>query len=292
MYGEAENIKISLGDKEFPLSGSWLFSIESIRDVALQLYPNSYPALLYNGMINPLIPFSIKGAIWYQGESNAGRAYQYRTSFPLMINDWRKHWGQGDFPFYFVQLASWNANNGNSQKGSEWAELREAQTLTLSLPNTGMAVTTDIGDAKDIHPKNKQDVGKRLAAIALNKTYNKGNVYAGPTYQFFAIDANKIAITYSSVGSGLMVKDKYGYIKGFEIAGADKIFYYAQAYIDGEKIIVSSNEVAQPVAVRYGWADDAGENNVFNKEGFPAAPFRTDNWKGITEGLKYKVGDN
>ena len=292
MYGEAENVKIILGDKEFPLSGSWLFSIESIRDVALQLYPNSYPALLYNGMINPLIPLSIKGAIWYQGESNAGRAYQYRTSFPLMINDWRKHWGQGDFPFYFVQLASWNSNNGNSQKGSEWAELREAQTLTLSLPNTGMAVTTDIGDAKDIHPKNKQDVGKRLAAIALNKTYNKGNVYAGPTYQSFAIDANKIAITYSSVGSGLMVKDKYGYIKGFEIAGADKKFYYAQAYIDGEKISVSSNEVQQPVAVRYGWADDAGENNVFNKEGFPAAPFRTDKWKGITEGLKYKVGDN
>jgi len=292
MYGEAENIKIILGDKEFPLSGSWLFSIESIRDVALQLYPNSYPALLYNGMINPLIPFSIKGAIWYQGEANAGRAYQYRTSFPLMINDWRKHWGQGDFPFYFVQLASWNSNNGNSQKGSEWAELREAQTLTLALPNTGMAVTTDIGDAKDIHPKNKQDVGKRLAAIALNKTYNKGNVYAGATYQSFAIDANKITITYSSIGSGLMVKDKYGYIKGFEIAGADKIFHYAQAFVIGEKIIVSSNEVQQPVAVRYGWADDAGENNVFNKEGFPAAPFRTDNWKGITEGLKYKVGDN
>src|SRR5207342_2001934 len=135
--------------------------------------PNSYPTLLYNAMISPLIPYAIKGAIWYQGEANSGRAYQYRKAFPLMINDWRSRWKQGDFPFYFVQLSSWNANNGNSEKGSEWAELREAQAMTLSLPNTGMAVTTDIGDAKDIHPKNKQDVGKRLAAIALNKSYGK-----------------------------------------------------------------------------------------------------------------------
>jgi sialate O-acetylesterase len=149
-------------------------------------------------MVNPLIPYGIEGVIWYQGEANAGRAYQYRKAFPLMITDWRKHWHQGDFPFYFVQLASWNADNGNSAKGSSWAELREAQTMTLSLPNTGMAVTTDIGDSKDIHPKNKQDVGKRLAAIALHNVYNKDVVYSGPVYESMKIDGNKVKIYFKN----------------------------------------------------------------------------------------------
>jgi sialate O-acetylesterase len=287
IWGEPNDVKITAGTKVIPLAGKWLYRIEAVAEGALSVGPNSYPTILYNAMISPLVPFAIKGAIWYQGEANSGRAYQYRKAFPLMISDWRNHWQQGDFPFYFVQLSSWNANYGNSEKGSEWAELREAQAMTLSLPNTGMAVTTDIGDAKDIHPKNKQDVGKRLAAIALNKTYQKRHVYSGPVYESFKIDGNKIIISFSNISGGLVAKDKYGYLKGFEIAGADQKFHYAKALIEGDKVVVYCDDVINPVAVRFGWADDAGEDNLFNKEGFPAAPFRTDNWKGITEQVKF-----
>ncbi len=240
-------------------------------------------------MLKPLIPFTIKGHYGIKGESNAGRAYQYRTAFPLMISDWRKQWGQGDFPFYFVQLASFGANNGNSQTGSDWAELREAQAMTLSLPNTGMAVTTDIGEPFDIHPRNKQDVGKRLAAVALHNTYGKDVEDAGPTYQSMKVEGNKVVLSFTHA-KGLMTTDKYGYLKGFEVAGADEKFYYAKASIEGGQVIVYSDAVAKPVAVRFGWADDAGDDNLFNKDGFPAAPFRTDTWKGITEKEKFKIG--
>lgn len=251
--------------------------------------PNAYPTLLFNGMINPIIPFSIQGAIWYQGETNVGRAYQYRKAFPLMIQDWRQRFGQGDFPFYFVQLASFNASNGNTEKGSGWAELREAQTATLSLPNTGMAVTMDIGQSKDIHPRNKQDVGARLAAIALNNIYGIKMEFSGPLYQSFTTEGNKIVVSFTHAGKGLLVKDKYGYLKGFEIAGADKKFYYAKADVKDNQVIVYSDSVANPVAVRYGWADDMPEVNLYNRDGFPASPFRTDTWKGITEGTKYEI---
>ncbi len=289
IYGDPANLQLTVNNKSISLAGEWSFRVESMLTGNSSLGPNSYPTLLFNAMLNPLIPFAFKGVIWYQGESNAGRAYQYRKAFPLMINDWRKHWGVGDFPFYFVQLSSFNSGNGNSVNGSTWAELREAQTMTLSLPNTGMAVTTDIGDAKDIHPKNKQDVGKRLAAIALNKTYGIAGEYSGPLYESMKTDGNKAIISFTHAG-GLMVKDKYGYIKGFEIAGADHQFHYAKAMIDGDKIIVWQDGVKEPVAVRYGWADDAGEANLFNKEGFPASPFRTDTWKGITEASKFIPG--
>ncbi len=290
IYGDSSDLKITLGNLIKPLWGNWLIRIESAQEVGSNSNPNSNPTLLYNSMIYPLLPYAIKGAIWYQGETNAGRAYEYRKAFPLMITDWRKQWKQGDFPFYFVQLSSWNADNGNSTKGSTWAELREAQAQTLSLPNTGMAVTTDIGDAKDIHPKNKQDVGKRLGLIALNKTYNQNNVFSGPTFSEFKVEGNKIIISFNYTGGGLIAKDIYGYVKGFEIAGADKKFYYAKAIIEGDKVIVFQDGVTSPVAVRYSWADDAGESNLFNKEGLPAAPFRTDDWKGITEAVKYKIG--
>jgi sialate O-acetylesterase len=239
-------------------------------------------------MVNPLIPYAIEGAIWYQGEANAGRAYQYRKAFPLMITDWRNRWNEGNFPFYFVQLASYNADNGNSKNGSTWAELREAQTMTLSLPNTGMAVTTDIGESNDIHPKNKQDVGTRLAAIALHDIYKKDTVYSGPMYKSMKIDGNKVEIYFTNIGSGLMAKN--GQLKGFEISGSDKQFYPATAMIEGDHVVVYGDNVNNPVAVRFGWMDDAGEDNLFNKEGFPASPFRTDDWKGITEEQKFTIG--
>jgi sialate O-acetylesterase len=290
IYGDSSDMKLTIDNNIIPLFGDWLFRVESVTGDAGTVGPNSYPTLLFNAMVNPLIPYAMEGVIWYQGEANAGRAYQYRKAFPLMITDWRRHWNEGDFSFYFVQLASWNADNGNSAKGSAWAELREAQAMTLSLPNTGMAVTADIGNPVDIHPKDKQDVGKRLAAIALHYLYGKDIVYGGPVYQSMQTEGNKAILSFTNTGSGLMVKDKYGYLQGFEIAGADKQFHYAKASIDGDKVVVYSDSVSAPVAVRFGWADDAGDDNLYNKEGFPASPFRTDTWQGITEENKFTIG--
>lgn len=289
-YGEPSDVRISLVKKDLSLAGEWKYQVESVLKTNADVSPNQLPTLLYNAMISPLIPFTIRGALWYQGESNVRRAYQYRTAFPLMISDWRKRWGQGDFPFYFVQLATFDYAKGNSNAGSAWAELREAQTATLGLPNTGMVVTTDIGNPLDIHPRNKQEVGRRLAAVALHDLFSKEIVSRGPVYSSMKKDGSKAILSFTDTGSGLMIKDKYGYLKGFEIAGADRKFYYARAHIEGDKVVVYHEDVRDPAAVRYGWADDAGDCNLFNKEGFPAGPFRTDQWKGITEETKFSVG--
>jgi sialate O-acetylesterase len=289
IYGEGP-LKLSVGSASQPLNGEWTYRVESIMKNRVGVGPNSYPTLLFNAMLSPLIPFTIRGALWYQGESNAGRAYQYRKAFPLMIEDWRKRWKQGDFPFYFVQLSSYNAANGTSKTGSTWAELREAQTSTLSLPNTGMAVTTDIGNPLDIHPRNKQDVGKRLAALALNKTYGKTRVDSGPVFKSMEVKGDKVIVTFANTGGGLAARDPYGYLKGFEIAGADKQFRYAKAFVEGNTVVVYQDGVTAPVAVRFGWADDASDTNLYNVEGFPAVPFRSDTWNGITEESKFVIG--
>ena len=286
IYGDAANIKITIQNNEQPLAGDWSFNVSSISKSSLTTGPNDYPSLLFNAMLYPILKYGIKGAIWYQGESNAGRAYQYRYAFPLMINDWRKNFNQGNFPFLFVQLSTFGSADANSKNGSNWAELREAQAMALSLPNTGMAVTTDIGNPKDIHPKNKQDVGKRLALIALHDVYKKTGEYIGPTFQSMNITGNKAIVTFTHIGSGL----KNDELKGFEIAGADKQFYLAKAMISNGKVLVSSEEVKHPVSVRYNWTDDASGGNLFNKEMLPAAPFRTDKWEGVTFKTKYAIG--
>lgn len=289
-YSNANEIKLMLLETSIPLSGEWAYQIASLHVTSISTGPNAYPSLLYNAMIHPLLNLGIKGALWYQGESNAGRAFQYRTAFPLMINDWRKNWAQGNFPFYFVQLAGFNSANGNSKNGSTWAELREAQTLTLSLPNTGMAVTTDIGDAKDIHPKNKQGVGKRLALVALNKTYGQTNIFSGPSFRSMKVEGNTMHIQFNNTGGGLCASKKgENIVKGFEIAGADQQFYAAHAIIKGDQIMVSAESVTMPVAVRYAWADDTGDVTLCNKEGLPAVPFRTDDWKLVTREAKYTI---
>jgi len=285
IYGESSNLKLTIDDTVIPLDGKWKYKVVVVKS---EITPNSYPSLLYNAMLNPLIPYAFQGVLWYQGEANVGRASQYKTAFPLMINDWRKKWNQGDFPFYFVQLASYNEFNGNSTNGSKWAELREAQTQTLYLTNTGMCVTTDIGNPKNIHPTNKQDVGKRLSAIALHDIYNKNIVSGGPTFKSMEIKDNQVIVTFDNVGGGLVTPDKYGYVKGFEIAGVDKVFYYAKAYINNNKVIVFNENVKSPVAIHFGWADDASDSNLYNKEEFPASPFRTDGWKMVTATEKYK----
>jgi sialate O-acetylesterase len=238
------------------------------------------PAGLYNGMLAPLAPYAIKGAIWYQGESNATRAYQYRRLFPAMIRNWRADWGQGDFSFLFVQLAAFGPN---SQKlgESDWAELREAQLMTLSnTPKTGMAVAIDAGTIDDIHPRNKQPVGSRLALAARAIAYGEKITHSGPVYQSMKIEGDKAILSFKHTGGGLEARD--GELKGFIIAGEDKVWREAKAEIKGDRAIVTSPEVAKPLAVRYGWMKYP-TCNLYNKAGLPATPFRTDDWPGVTQ---------
>ena len=238
------------------------------------------PANLYNGMIKPIIGYGIRGAIWYQGESNAGRAYQYRDLFPLMIKSWRDEWGIGDFPFYWVQLADFK-NELPEPADSTWAELREAQTMTMDkLPNTGEAVIIDIGEGKDIHPRNKKDVGLRLARWALAKQHGKQIVHQSPRFKSMEIKGNKAILTFDYIGGGLNTFDVREAI-GFTVAGEDKKFVNAKARILGKDKIEVSADGVTPVSVRYAWADNP-ICNVFNMEGLPLTPFRTDTWPGIT----------
>lgn len=235
------------------------------------------PSGLYNAMIAPLIPVAFRGAIWYQGESNSPRAYQYRTLFPAMIQDWRSRWHQGDFPFLFVQLANFEPK---SPRNGTWAELREAQLRTLSLPNTGMAVIIDIGDPVDIHPKNKQGVGRRLALAARAIAYGQKIEYFGPMYDSMKVEGGKVRLAFTHA-EALATRDG-GSPQGFIIVGADKAFVPALAKIEGRQVVVWSDEVKEPAAVRYGWSDNPADANLVNKAGLPASPFRTDDWPGIT----------
>ncbi|HWB60479.1 MAG TPA: sialate O-acetylesterase, partial [Chthoniobacteraceae bacterium] len=229
---------------------------------------------LFNGMISPILPCSIRGVAWYQGEANTGNPQLYRKLFPVLIRSWRQSWGQGDFPFLFVQLPGFRLKQtlpGNS----EWAELREAQAMALKLPKTGMAVTIDIGE-DNIHPADKQDVGRRLALLARADVYGDDNAASGPVFSSSKAEGNHIVIDFKQLDGGLVAKDGQA-LKGFAIAGADKKFVWADAKIVGDTVVVSSDQVATPVAVRYAWGDNP-DCNLFGKGGLPAAPFRTDNW--------------
>lgn len=237
------------------------------------------PCGLYNAMIAPLIPYAIAGAIWYQGESNAGRAYEYRRLFPAMIRNWREDWGQGDFPFLYVQLAPFMRIQAEPME-SAWAELREAQTMTLRLvPRTGMAVITDLGDEADIHPKRKAPVGERLALAALRIAYGKPIVYSGPMVAGHSIRGRVVTLRFTHVGGGLRPVGEP--LTGFTVAGADRKWHNAQARVVGNTVRVWSDAVQRPVAVRFGWANYPVVN-LRNAEGLPASPFRTDDWPGVT----------
>ena len=275
------------GGEEISLRGDWSYKVElalepkrpdwGSRPEPVGASNQNSPGVLYNAMLAPLVPFSIRGAIWYQGESNAGRAYQYRTLFPTMIRNWRSVWGY-DFPFYFVQLPNWRARQDQPGE-SDWAELREAQAMTLREPRTGMAITIDVGDGDDLHPRNKLDVGRRLATLALANVYGKEIIPSGPLFDRFKVEGNKVRISFK-YGQGLKTSDG-GPVKGFAIAGADRRFVWAEARIEGDTVVVSTPGIQKPVAVRYGWADNPLVN-LYNKAGLPASPFRTDDWPGLT----------
>ena len=276
----ADELYITDADSSISLAGRWLYQKDLEPSFPKILNYQYYPTVLFNSMINPLIPYGIKGFIWYQGESNAAAAYNYRDLFPMLITDWRQRWQQGNLPFLFVQLANYMERKPLPAE-SEWAELREAQTMTLSQPNTGMACAIDIGEAGSIHPVNKQEVGRRLALIANKMVYQQDGVASGPIYKDFKKEGNGIRIRFSSIGSVLSTQDGKE-VTGFAIAGSDKRFHWAKAVIEGNEVIVYSDKVTEPVAVRYAWADNP-ECNLINSEGLPAVPFRTDDWKGIPE---------
>lgn len=268
------------------LDGDWEYAIgyqgNDFPPAPASINDPNQVTVLYNGMIAPVKPYPIKGVIWYQGESNVGRAIQYRKVFSDLITDWRKTWGIGDIPFFFVQLANFT-NPAWVPVGSAWAELREAQTMALTLPNTGMALAIDIGDSIDIHPKNKQEVGRRLALQAASLIYKDTTLASGPMADSIEIRHDTLKIHFK-FAAGLKTKDGYA-PKGFAIAGSDQVFRWAKAWIEGETVVLKHPAISQPAAVRYGW-DGYPIVNLVNRAGLPANPFRSDTWPGVTEGIK------
>lgn len=268
------------------LDGTWQGRLETdlgLRPDAPVKRPQDAAGSLFDGMIAPIAPYALRGAIWFQGEANVNQAIQYRRLFPNMITAWRKAWDRGDFPFYYVQLTNFMPRQADPAD-SAWAELREAQFMTLSLPATGMACAIDLGEAGNIHAKNKQDVARRLSLIALAKDYGftTSRDDSGPLYRRMTIEGSKIRIHFDEAKSGLVNRDADGPLKGFAIAGKDRKFVWADAVIDDDTVLVSSAAVPEPTAVRYGWADNPAVS-LYNAEGLPASPFRTDDFPAITE---------
>ena len=279
--GPADAMRIapqeSTGDGAVSLAGPWHYrSGLDFATFPLPPRPPSFhtqPSVLFNAMIAPLTPYAIGGVVWYQGESNRGRPEQYRTLFPALIRGWRAAWGRDDLPFLFVQLAGFQARQQRPVEASPWAELREAQAMALRLPHTGMAVAADLGDADDIHPRNKQEVGRRLALVALQNVHGRALVHTGPAYRAMERRGDTLRVLFDHAQGGLVARG--GSLRGFAVAGADRVFAWADVRIEGEAVFVFSPDVPDPVAVRYGWADNPA-GNLYNREGLPAAPFRTD----------------
>ncbi len=287
-HGERSAMRLQWGADSIALAGSWRARVENLMDKG-QPGPNDLPMLSFNAMVSPLTDFPIRGVIWYQGESNVPRAAQYAQTFPLLIADWRAQWQQPRMPFYFVQLASFLPLEKNSFAGSPWAELRDAQRQTATLTGTGMVVATDVGNANDIHPRNKQAIGLRLALQALKGEYGKKNIVAnGPVYRALRLHGSQLELSFSGLGGGLVAAGSDGVLRGFALADDRRQFRPAQARIQGNKVIVSHPDINHPTAVRYGWLDNPEQSNLFNRSGLPASPFRTDDWPWLTDGVKYR----
>lgn len=263
-----ENVRIELANHWKVKVG---YDMRDVKTMPVQPNEPNQPSVLFNGMINPLIPYAFKGVIWYQGESNVGRAEQYGKLFPAMINDWRAQWEAGKFPFLFVQLATYLKRNTQPVEDS-WSELREAQRQTLKLENTGMAVTVDIGDAENIHPGNKQDVGKRLALWARNRVYAENIPYCGPSYKSMQLKKSSLVVEFNHCYQGLKTSDQRE-LTGFAIAGKDGVYHWAKAKINGDNIILNSDQVTKPISVRYAWSSNP-DCNLINSAEIPASPFQ------------------
>ena len=268
---------INCGSDSIDLKGEWKYRLGArMEPLASQTFVRWKPLGLFNGMLAPLFHYSIKGAAWYQGESNAGHPEDYRELLPALIRDWRGHWNEGEFPFLIVQLPNFMDSKPQPSE-SGWALLREAQLKTLAVPQTGLVVAIDIGEWNDIHPLNKKTVGSRLALAAEHVAYGDNKVvYSGPMYHSMTVQENKIVLSFSNTGSGLVAKD--GNLRTFAIAGQDQHFIWAKAKIQNDSVVVWSDDVPHPVAVRYAWADNPAGANLYNAEGLPASPFRTDQW--------------
>ena len=265
-------------DTAIDLRGVWQYRLgAAMEPLASQTFVRWKPLGLYNAMIVPLLNYRMKGVIWYQGESNAGRPVEYRELLPALVRDWRSGWKQGDFPFLIVQLPNFMESKSEPSE-SNWAMLREAQLKALALPNTGLAATIDIGEWNDVHPLDKKDVGDRLALAAERVAYGDQKVvFSGPVYNSMKVDGNRVFLTFTNVGGGLMAKGGKE-LSCFAVAGPEKKFVWARAMIADNKVIVWSSQISNPAAVRYAWADNPAGANLFNVEGLPASPFRTDEW--------------
>lgn len=281
IYGPADSVFVEIGGVRRALPAQWKFRVGAVSVKPDGQQINKVPTLLFNKMIHPLLPYPITGVIWYQGESNADQladAAAYRDVFQGLIRDWRGRWNRGDFPFLYVQLANFMAADAEPQAQSNWATLRESQTAALGLPNTAQAVAIDIGEAGDIHPRNKQDVGRRLALAARKVAYGQDVVHSGPAYRRHEIRNGRVIVEMDHVGGGLVAGGGGNRVKGFAIAGADGRWVWADAEIRDGRVVVWSEGVVAPVAVRYAWANNPAGANLYNREGLPAAPFRTDRW--------------
>lgn len=277
VWGQDTSIILASEERKIDLAGKWKFRLSN-DDLSLDIpgdRPNDMPTLLYNSMIQPLTPLAMRGVIWYQGESNADRGWEYQKLFRLLVEDWRRQF-ERELSFYFVQLANYTPK-WYSLNQRTWAELREAQLQSLEIPKTGMAVAIDIGDPQDVHPANKEDVGLRLALNALAKDFGQDLTYSGPMYRSMQVAGDSIRLFFDHVGKGLAARNDT-VLMGFEVAGKDKKFRPATARIAGDEIILTSPEVPQPLAARYAWKDNPEEANLINQEGLPASPFRTDDW--------------
>ena len=282
VYGNAGLIYLEVGGVRRALPATWKFKVgeASLRIDGQRI--NKVPMVLYNQMVHPLQRFPVKGVLWYQGESNANNVAQaaaYRDLFATLITSWRREWaGTHDFPFLWVQLTSFHAPDSVPPERSAWATQRASMAAALALPNTGQAITIDVGDADDIHPRNKQDVGARLALVARKVAYGQSVVASGPTYRRHTVRDGRVWVEFANVAGGLVARGRDALVGGFAIAGTDQRLVWAQARIDGDRVVVWSDEVREPVAIRYAWADNPNTANLYNREGLPAAPFRTDTW--------------
>jgi sialate O-acetylesterase len=279
VWNENDEIFLETAAGRIALKGNdWRYRLTKFQYIPEEQF-DSAPSVLYNAMIAPLHKFPIKGILWYQGESNAWPmpgAYNYRSQLPQMVADWRKQWGLGDVPFLLVQLTCFG-EDPDQPKESNWAVVRESQAVAAQrTPNAAMAVILDVGDPKDVHPRDKQTVGHRLSLAARKLAYGEPVTYQSPAYESMKVDGGVIRLKFKNTGGGLVAKDRYGYLKGFAVAGADKKFHWATARIEGDEVVVSCPSVPKPVAVRYAWANSPDDANLFSKEGLPVGTFRTD----------------